>query len=90
MSLLDERPHEAVGLVRLENPEEFVQAVLDDIEFVFRRYYGKKWTPEAQQVFQALCATCLEAARAADPASLPEKLRPLREAVILTNDLRRT
>lgn len=83
----DERPH-AVG-VRLANSEEFCQALLDDIEFHFRKQYGAKWTPELQEVFQDLRATVVTTARAADDGFRVELLKPLRAPVILSNGTRR-
>ncbi len=83
----DERPQTDAS--RLGNPQEFCQAILDDIEFAFRERYGPKWTHELQTMFQELTATCLAAAVAADASVQPEAIRPLRQAVILTNGARR-
>jgi len=69
----------------LANSEEFCQAVLDDIEHLFRRQYGIKWSPEAQQVFQNLRRVCIASAQAVDGAGTHRAIRPLREAVMLTN-----
>lgn len=69
----------------LANSEEFCQAVLDDIEHLFRRQYGTKWSPEAQQLLQGLRESCLAVARRIDGDGSHAVIAPLREAVILTN-----
>ena len=69
----------------LANSVEFCQAVLDDVEHLFRRQYGRAWTPEAQQFFQGLRETCLKAARNVDDGFDDGAIAPLREAVLLTN-----
>jgi len=69
----------------LANSEEFCQAVLDDIERVFRDQYGRKWTPEAQQLFQGLRDACIRTARIIDGEASHRSIEPLREAVILSN-----
>ncbi len=84
---MDERPQ--TDAVRLANSQEFCQAVLDDIEFVFRQRYGKKWTPTAQAFLEQLRRTCLEAARQVDEGIEPAAILPLREAVMLTMGTRR-
>lgn len=83
----DERPQTVV--FPLANSTEFCQAVLDDIEFVFRKQYGPKWTPELQQFFQALRSTCLQSAARIDDGLDAGAIRPLREAVVLTMGSRR-
>lgn len=79
----DERPQ--TDLVRLGNPQEFCQAILDDVEFHFRKRFGPKWTPELQAFFQELRMSCMLAARKADSSIEPAAILPLRQAVILTN-----
>ena len=69
----------------LANSVEFCQAVLDDVEVLFRRQFGRSWTPEAQQFFQELRSSCLAAAAAADKGFVPSAIAPLRAAVLLTN-----
>ena len=79
----DERPQTA--FVPLENSEEFCQAVLDDIEYLFRKQHGHKWTPAAQELFQGLREACIATARRIDGAGSHEAIKPLREAVLLSN-----
>lgn len=89
MNPQDERPSEAVAFVPLANSVEFCQALLDDVEWAFRRQFGTKWTPEAQQVFQDLRSTCIVTAQRADAGFETNELRGLRQPVLLSNNLRR-
>lgn len=79
----DERPQ--TDLVRLGNAQEFCQAVLDDIESIFRERYGHKWTPEAQSLFEGLRETCITAAVAVDQGVTRGAIQPLKRAVLLSN-----
>ncbi len=80
---MPQAPHEAV-VFPLANSETFCQTVLDDLEYLFREQFGKRWTPEAQQLFQGLRKTCIDTARRIDGGA-PEAIAPLRQAVLLTN-----
>ena len=71
--------------VRLANSQVFCQAVLDDIEGIFRERYGPKWTPLQQQLFQRLREACYEAARSVDSGVARDAIRPLQHIVQLTN-----
>ncbi len=69
----------------MENSQQFCQAVLDDIESIFRERYGLKWSPELQQLFQGLRETCIAAAVAVDRGVERGAIQPLARAVLLTN-----
>ncbi len=69
----------------LANSVEFCQAVLDDIELLFRKQHGPRWTPEAQELFQTLRESCMAAAARADEGFDRGAIAPLREAVLLSN-----
>ncbi len=85
---MDERPQtDDVGPRSFSSSVEFCQAVLDDIEFVFRRQYGTKWSPETQQLFYEQRRVCLLVAEQLDGKPHPQQ--PLRAPVILTNGTRR-
>lgn len=69
--------------------QEFAQAVLNDIESVFRNQYGPKWTPEAQAVFQSLREACIGSAIACDNGVSRDAIKPLQAIVHLTNYVER-
>lgn len=71
--------------VPLANSQEFCQAVLDDIETIFRERYGVKWSPELQQLFEGLRETCIAAAIAVDTGVARGAIQPLKRAVLLSN-----
>ncbi len=83
MNPQDERPQ--TDVVRLGNAQQFCQAVLNDIEAIFRERYGLKWTPEAQQMFEGLRETCITAALAVDAGVSRGAIEPLKRAVLLSN-----
>lgn len=84
-----ERTTSDAAAVPLANTGEWCQAVLDDIEFLFRERYGAKWTPELQGVFQTLRSTVMEAASVVDKEFDAARALPLRRPVILSNGVRR-
>jgi len=82
----DERPQIQAART-FSSSTEFCQAVLDDIEFVFRKQFGPKWTPEVQQLFYEQRRAALVVAEELDQKPFPQ--RPLRETVVLFNGQRR-
>ncbi len=84
---MNERPQ--TDAVRLANSQEFCQAILDDVEFHFRRHFGAKWTTKEQALFEQLQATCISLAQQADTSFRAEEVRALREPVLLTMGTRR-
>ncbi len=79
----DERPQTVV--LPLANSQEFCQAVLDDIEWLFRKQHGPRWTPAAQDFFQTLRESCMAAASRVDEGFDRGAVEPLRQAVLLSN-----
>ena len=69
----------------LANSVEFCQAVLDDIEYLFRKQHGDRWSPECQELFQELRKTCMDTAARIDAGFERGAIKPLREAVLLSN-----
>ncbi len=67
---------------------EFVEDVLAAVELAFSEYFGKKWSPEIQQLYQAASEQCLLAAKLVDGPTVTG--RPIEHSRVLTNYRDRT
>ncbi len=67
---------------------EFVEDVLAAVELAFSEYFGQKWSPEIQQLYQRASEHCLLAAKLVDGPT--EVQRPITHSRVLTNYRDRT
>ncbi len=67
----------------------FVADVLGAVELAFSEYFGARWSPEINALYQKLCEDCERVARQLDP-DMAEVARPIQHSRVLTNYRDRT
>ncbi len=72
-----------------DTAERFVGDVLAAVELAFSEYFGERWSPQINTMYEQLCTDCVAIAREVD-AGLAEVPRPISHSCILTNYRDRT